>query len=47
MVGVSLNSSRRTHASNAHGDGSAGRAGIPAANGLSTALTRLDTTPVT
>jgi hypothetical protein len=48
MRGEALNNSRRTHASSVHTvGGSAGAAGRPAAIGLSTALTTLDTRPPT
>src|SRR5689334_17011970 len=48
VVGVPLNSSRRTHARSVQIVGGwAGPAGAPAANGSSTALTRLDTSPPT
>src|SRR5436309_2763318 len=48
MRGDPLNNSRRTHSSSVHTVGGwAGPAGTPAANGSSTALTRLDTKPPT
>ena len=48
MVGEELKNSRRTQANSVHRvGGSVGSDGRPAANGLSAAVTRLDTMPVT